>query len=88
MTLNLSYRLRRLFQGESGVVERVEPVDVKENYYTDDDWNLPERIFVRNHLGELVDCLSPMSSVPGISIRKGFTKYQVYKKYKPGDKFP
>ncbi len=78
MTLNLSYRLRRIFQGESGVVERVQPItDIVEdsNRRLEDkgllplrppkDYfgNLPELVIFRNPLGELCNSMTPVEYV-------------------------
>ena len=92
MTLNLTYRIKRLFQGESGVVERVEPQDPldKNKYWKDDDRNSPRRIFVRNPLGELLVGMNNQmtSETRDIFKERGFIDYHVYKQYTTGDKFP
>ncbi len=88
---NLGYRIKRFFQGESGIVERVESQDPsdKNNYWKDDDMNLPKRIFVRNTLGELVEMNNPMILESRDSFKgSGYIDYRVYKQYKSGDKFP
>ena len=88
---NLAYRTKRFFQGESGVVERVESQDPfdKNNYWKDDDMNLPNRIFVRNLLGELISDLTSLrlKRVDNLGIKPNYD-VRVYKTYKPGDKFP
>jgi hypothetical protein len=91
MTLNLAYRIKKIFQGESGIVERIEPQNPmdKTNYFKDSHGDLPKRIFIRTPLGELVTLTSPMV----LERRESFKgrlplDYQVYKQYQPGDKFP
>ncbi len=89
---NLSYRLKRFFQGESGVVEKVEKLepsyyrnkinDVKDYY-----GNLPQKLIIRNPLGKLVTILSP-TTTETLPDNVGLFDAQVYKKYKPGDTFP
>lgn len=102
MVLNLAYRLRRLFHGESGVVESVMPAEQHDllrslqtgnktlnNYWKDSDGNTPTIVTIRNPLGELVT----LTSLMVLERRESFKgreplDYQVYKKYKVGDKFP
>src|SRR3989344_3772954 len=102
MTLNLAYRIKRLFHGESGIVESVMPIERHDllrslqtgvktlyNYRKDSDKNTPTKVTIRNSLGELVNLTSPMV----LERRESFKgrlplDYQVYKQYKPGDRFP
>ena len=91
MALNLGYRLERLIKGESGIVERVEAVEIPLNEniadYKDDNNNLPQDIAFRNPLGKLFVGVS-------LIIRKDVTTksgnfYQlVYKDYNIGDLYP
>ena len=62
MALNLIYKIKRFFQGESGVVEIVEPQDPFNNinYLKDDHGNLPQRITFRNPLCELIAITAPL----------------------------
>ena len=91
MAINLLYRIKRFFNGESGVVERVEPQAAfdRVNYFKDSDGNLPKRIFIRNLLGELVEMDSPLvlESIDSFKDRTPLD-YEIYKQYKLGDKFP
>jgi len=88
--LKLSYRLKRFFKGESGIVEKVEQKTEfrATEYIKDDNGNLPEKIVVRNPLGELVEMNSYLISEGRYEPKKGRVNYLVYKQFKPGDKFP
>lgn len=96
----LIYRTKRFFTGDSGIVERVDPVEVQElerkarglgyrNFIKDYFGNIPKRVFFRNPLGELVSDLTPktLRRIDNLGIK--LDEYApVYETYKPGDKFP
>lgn len=93
MTLlkNLTYKIKRFFRGEFGIVERVEPQDPldKNNYLKDNDGNLPKRIFVRNPIGELVEMNNQMILEPRYTFKgREYCYFKVYKDHEIGDKFP
>ena len=90
---NLGYRIKRFFQGESGIVEKVDYftefikyengdyVEDEEHLYLKDDLGkFPEKITFRTPLGESI-------AKVGYTERTSFSKFE-YKSYKPGDKFP
>lgn len=91
MALNLPYKIKKFFQGEFGIVERIEPPTYKYTFgqnikcLEDDEGNLPKKIFIRNSLGELI-VADPLM---GLETRyDGYAIYQVYKQYSIGDNFP
>lgn len=88
----LKYRIKRFFHGESGIVEKVEPISEEEiidkdkyrKYYYSDTQTL---VTFKNPLGELITRSSPL--IPEIlSDNTGLYNTSVYKSYKLGDKFP
>lgn len=88
---NLMYRIKRFFQGESGVVEKVEKLEPsyfgnKINDARDYHGSLPQKLIIRNPLGQLVTKLSPMTTET-LPDNVGLFYASVYKKYKPGDIF-
>lgn len=94
---NLGYRLKRIFQGESGIVERVIIARGEEDiirrdmsiYPHDDIYRSPQKVFYRNPLGEIRISLTPTTMVRTIDNFTSKPNYiRVYKTYKPGDKFP
>ncbi len=96
--INLLYRLKRFFDGESGIVEKVEPApfvryDEKEdtidrfNYSKDYFGNLPSMVTFKNSLGELVKRLSPITT-EALPDNTGLYYASAYKNYKVGDNFP
>ena len=91
MEFNLGYRLERLIKGESGIVERVETIEVPLNEsrgnYEDDDGNLPQDIAFRNPLGELSIGASTMVR-KDVRTKSGNFYQLVYKEYKVGDQYP
>ena len=93
---NLGYRMKIFFQGESGIVERVEPTSLTDNsgqiinYYRDYYGHLPEQVTFRNPLGEEVTSLTP-KILKNVEFFLGLNQahaFPVYKSYIPGDKFP
>lgn len=87
MALNLKYRIKRILQGESGIVEKVEPAPKGDYYIKDYYKNQPMEITFRNPIGELVKELSPLT-YKALPDNIGWSSASVYKTYKPGDKFP
>ena len=85
MTINLIYRIKRLFRGESGIVEKVE---LDKNSYQDDVGNWAKSILIRNPLGELIERDNPWVT----ELRRHFNGrseyYKIYKQYEVGDIFP
>lgn len=88
MPLNLLYRLKRIFQGESGIVERAEALDILDEGARDFDGNLPQKIFIRNPLGELVEVKNLLILKRRDGYKGEFEDYLAYKQYKTGEKFP
>ena len=93
--LQLGYRIKRLFAGESGIVENVGymPLSGNENYHPKDDFGNPlMQVTFRNTLGELVSGRTPVEYVEviysGVSGTKSGHSPSRYKQYKPGSKFP
>ena len=97
---NLAYRIKRFFQGECGIVERVESCEAQDlrnkekglpYYIYDKDYfgDFPQRAFFKNPLGELCSGLAPLKDfeVNNLGLKPNYTARR-YKKYKPGDKFP
>lgn len=99
---NLAYRIKRFFDGESGIVERVDDYigsttvvgsyhgKATFNYIKDDYSGLPQRVTFRNPLGEEITDLSSMVLVPTSTFGKKRISLlsRKYKAYKPGDNFP
>ena len=90
---NLTYRIERIFNGERGIVEKVELASTKDkkgkfcNYFKDHYNHLPRQITFRNPLGKLVERLSPITQ-EALPDNIGLHYVKVYKTYKPGDEFP
>ncbi len=91
---NLAYRIKRLIQGESGIVLKVDPVDTTNktfipNYEKDHFGNFPMTVTFRNPLGELEQGMTPITTK---TIKKydRLTTHQlrVYKRYKIGEQYP
>ena len=93
---NLSYRIKRFFDGESGIVIKIEPVPsiypstkFIPLYHKDDSSNLPMQLTIKNDLGELVTRLTPLIAEKINNPKIDYPEYSWnYKTYKPGDKFP
>ena len=91
---NLRYRTKRFFQGESGIVERLDEAPSIDsfgqgiNYYKDNKGNLPKGITFRNPLGKLVTRLSSMVLVPTEMFLDMPSARRRYKPYEIGDQFP
>lgn len=101
MKLGLIYRVKRIFFGEEGIVENVLPPFKKDNlealsykpnchfFYQDSDGNLPQRLLVRNPLGEIITLPASLKQVEKISHPSGISyKYNIYNYYLPGDSYP
>ncbi|VVB78303.1 Uncharacterised protein [uncultured archaeon] len=92
MTFNLSYRLKRFFQGESGIVEKVEPLEgLRKIFWKDDFGNTPMRVTFRNPLGEQKIRYTPLeiiSHLAGFYEEEKPKKIRSYKQYHPGQSFP
>lgn len=93
--INLKYRLKRLFQGESGVVERVNEAPNTDGfgqfvkYWKDDTGNFPKSVTFRNPLSELVTVLSSMVLMPTETFKdKPYELTREYKQYQLRNQFP
>ena len=94
--LNLLYKIKSFFLGESGVVEKVQeyPIDNKKDVSTngyslkDNFGNLPQFVTYRNPLGELKTGYAIEERVKVKSPIDGYIYAFKYKTYKVGDKFP
>ena len=89
---NLSYRVKRIFQGENGIVEKVDSIpenEITDRYEYRKDYykHGPMLVTFRNPLGEFVTELSPLTS-ENLSDNIGLYNAPVYKNYEIGDKFP
>ena len=93
--LNLLYKIKRFFQGESGGIEKTGPVQLYDEnnrilgYDIDYYGNLPRQVTFRNPLGEEVTRLSQLTSEERIDFKDNKSySIRFYKNYKVGDKFP
>lgn len=87
---NLGYRIKRFFEGESGIVEKVELFDIENSPNkpaTDYYKQYPTMVTVRTPLGDLVKIQSPLTT-EYLPDNIGLFSASVYKIYKPGDRFP
>ena len=103
MEINLAYRIKRLFRGESGIVESVS-VSLKDSTLPDfifdkrwhygpdkDDYKTtPQKVSFRNPLGELVTMPAPLTFEKVARFDKSEPRefVRVYKRYLAGDRFP
>ena len=103
MAINLAYRIKRLFRGESGIVESVSeslkdstlPDLIFDNGWhygpdKDDYKTTPQKIIFRNPLGELVTMSAPLTFEEVARFDKSEPRefVRVYKRYSVRDRFP
>lgn len=96
MVSNLAYKVRRFFGIERGIVEKVESLSDEELkktflgqpiYPKDDLGNLPQRVFFRTPLNEVLSDI-PSITTSVISGSKSMCNCeQIYPRYKPGDNY-
>ena len=88
MILNIPYRIRRLFKGERGIVERVQS---DHDFFSKDGLGgVQTEITFRNPLGQIKKALSPLIAFypPNHPKHEGYIPHIIYKKYETGDQFP
>ncbi|MEK6872664.1 MAG: hypothetical protein AABW90_01465 [Nanoarchaeota archaeon] len=88
---NLSYRIKRFFMYENGIVEKVEEFPKSNDDHSslkDSYGNLPQFVTFRNHLGELKIDYATEERVKVRSPIDNYTFAFRYRRYKVGDKFP
>jgi len=92
----VSYKAGALIHGERGVVVDVEhlgpydPNTLEYRMYSRDDYgNLPDKLTIRNPLGQLVERISkPVLEKTYDPLSRNVDNLWVYPLYKPGDNFP
>ena len=83
----IRYGIKRFLQGEEGIVESVEE-NVFGNLPRDDFNGIPQRVIIKNPLGERIKSYSSMGLVL-VGGEDGFPKaIKKYKTYSPGERYP
>lgn len=96
--MNITYKIKRFFTGEEGIVEKVESCTeyfertygrkFMPYFYRDDFGNFPQAVTFRNPLGELITRLAPLGKRTIEKATGEKIKCLEYRTYSPNHQFP